>query len=452
MEVYSQGPMTGRAGRTLLRVALVLLALLALWGTARTGQFNPTDYVAWQNDWTTVSHCLQMDAAPCAGVSKFPLAYLLNAGAAAWAHEADRTMLTALNLAALLIPVLVVLAVQGRRGSTGAIYPYLVAVALSPLPMFYVASGALELQSAVFSGVYLGTFVLAWEDPAQSRGKAAAWIMVFSGLVFPLYKDTVAAVVCVGCLAVIWLRRHELRAAWATREGRWAVTRTALLATGPVVLALIISMQYNALRYDTPLPYGYMEEARQTLPGWQKSGEFLLGSLFSPNGGVLVFWLFPITAALLAWRLEGRQPRRAALVAGVIIVLVSALAFSRWWAPFGWDSWGNRLLIPPAFALLVASLVSLRRGDLEPVGRGKPRIVAALLLLPLLACSFFYALAPYASSPGEAMAGSLWPGPECQRMQRALPAEALAQGMAFWKGEIYYACARERMTHIPKPR
>src|SRR5690606_22747218 len=121
MEVHSQGPMTGRAGRTLLRVALVLLALLALWGTARTGQFNPTDYVAWQNDWTTVSHCLQMDAVTCAGVSKFPLAYLLNAGAAAWAHEADRTMLTALNLAALLIPVLVVLAVQGRRGSTGAI-------------------------------------------------------------------------------------------------------------------------------------------------------------------------------------------------------------------------------------------------------------------------------------------------------------------------------------------
>jgi len=50
------------------------------------------------------------------------------------------------------------------------------------------------------------------------------------------------------------------------------------------------------------------------------------------------------------------------------------------------------------------------------------------------------------------MPATLWPGPHCARLQQAIPDEALANGLAFWKSGVYYNCARERMLHVPAPQ
>ncbi len=453
MEVHSQEqvipqPALSLKGRWLFRLILLLVAALALWSAAKVVQFNPTDYVAWQNDWKVVSQCVDAGVSPCPRISKFPPAYLLNAGLAGSALASDRALLTAVNVLALMLPVLACLWLRGTRRAVTSLYPYLLALALSPLPLFYVLSGALELQSAVFSGLYLGAFVLVLEDPRLSGGKAPVVLMVLSGLVFPLYKDTIAAMVCLACVVLLWLHRRQLRLWMREADGRRMLLRAALLAAVPVALSVAMSLFYNTFRYDTPMPLGYVEEARQTLPSLGRSAEFLAGSLFSPNGGAVIFWAFPMAVAAVAWWLEGWVPRRAALVGGLTLLLLSAVAFARWWAPFGWDSWGDRLLIPPALALMVAALVSLR--PRQAPGRGCP--VMALLLLPVVLCSALYAAAPHFSPAGQAMPDSLWPGPACARMQQAIPEQALAEGMAFWKGQIYYDCARERMLHIPAPR
>ncbi len=462
MEVHSQGQLTqrpsiSRGGRWFFRAALLLFAGVTLWSAAKVVQFNPTDYVAWQNDWTVATHCIESGTSPCAGISKFPPAYLLNAGLVGSVEGADRSVLGAINLLSLLVPVFACLWLWGIPRAAIAIYPYAAAVTLSPLPVFYILSGALELQSAVFSGLYLGAFVLVLEDPRLSKGKVPALLLVLSGLIFPLYKDTIAPMAGLACILLLWLHRQRLKQWWQTVDGRYVLLRALLLASAPVICSVAILIAYNAFRYNTPIPLGYVEEARQTLPSLGKSAEFLAGSLFSPNGGALVFWAFPMAVALIGWRLEGWAPRRSALMGGAALLLLSVVSFARWWAPFGWDSWGDRLLIPPALALMVAALITLRpreavKGVVQDRGPGVVRVGTALLGLALVFCSALYAAAPHFSPAGQAMPDSLWPGPACARMQQAVPEQALAEGMAFWKGQIYYECARERMLHIPAPR
>lgn len=460
--MHSQGQLTQRPGlstrgRWLFRAALLLFAAVALWSAAKVVQFNPTDYVAWQNDWKVTTHCIESGVSPCVGVSKFPPAYLLNAGLAGSVEGADRSVLGAINLLSLLVPVLACLWLWGIPRAASAIYPYAAAVALSPLPLFYVLSGALELQSAIFSGLYLGAFVLVLEDPQLSKGKAPALLLVLSGLIFPLYKDTIAPLVGVACILLLWLHRQRLTQWCQSRGGRYVLLRAMLLAAAPVACSVAILIAYNAFRYNTPIPFGYVEEARQTLPPLGKSAEFLAGSLLSPNGGVLIFWAFPMAVALIGWRIEGWVPRRGALMVGAALLLLSAVSFARWWAPFGWDSWGDRLLIPPAFALMVAALISLRpHKAVQGLVQARPpavvRVGIALVSVALVVCSALYAVAPHFSPAGQAMPDSLWPGPACARLQQALPEQALAEGMAFWRGQIYYECARERMLHVPAPR
>ncbi|MEN4902084.1 hypothetical protein [Luteimonas sp. TWI1437] len=430
---------------------LLLLSAAALWQAGRTAQFNPTDYAAWQGDWTAVASCLDAPAVPCSGVSKFPLAYLMNAGLAGSGHVNDRSMLTTVNVVSLLLPALAFLWLQRGRGAH-LIYPYLASILLSPLPLFYIASGAMELQSAVFSGLYLGAFVRLLEAGPSKPSKDTGILLFSTGLIFPLYKDTAAVLVGAACLVLLWLHRHQLRQWAGVGEGRRFLWRAAAVAAVPVALAVTLSAFYNLFRYGTPLPLGYMEEARQTLPTLGKSAEFLAGSLLSPNGGALVFWTFPVFVALAGWRLEGWVPRRAALIGSGLVLAISALAFARWWAPFGWDSWGNRLLLPPTFALIVAAMISLRPRRIADQAVSQARVVAFGASLPVIAVSAMYILAPYLSSAERAMPDSLWPGAACDRMRQALPEQALAEGMAFWRGQVYYDCARERMLHIPAPR
>jgi hypothetical protein len=67
--------------------------------------------------------------------------------------------------------------------------------------------------------------------------------------------------------------------------------------------------------------------------------------------------------------------------------------------------------------------------------------------------SIYYLSVPYLSTNfSTAMQASLNPGPACQNMYRALQNDAYGMGLEFWKSDIYYNCARERMLHLPLPK
>ncbi len=453
MEMHSEGKvMTVRLGLVLWHGVCMLLAILVLASIAGAVTFNPTDYGVWALDWNVARNCLADSAFPCQQVSKFPLAYLFNSALLAQFPNRDQSILALLNLSVLLLPLLAGLAIFGREQRRGTSAPYLLALLLSPLPLFYIFSGALEVQSAVFSGIYLGLFVHMLSAPDLRIGRAAQLCLFVSGLAFPLYKDTLSALIGLVCLVLLAAHWKNLRSLATSREGRISLLRAAVLAALPVLLAMLLSMGYNFFRYGAVVPLAYVEEAKQTSPGLYKSVEFLFGSFFSPNGGVLIFWGAPAFLMLFGWRVQGWKPRREVLLAGVTLVAISALMFCRWWAPFGWDGWGNRLLLPSVLAALIAVFMGLRSSECKEAVPEAGTMPIVLACVPLLVCSAYYIAIPYVVTAGAAMHDSLWPGEKCERMQKALPDQAIAQGLAFWRGGVYYSCARERMLYVPAPK
>ncbi|WP_164270743.1 hypothetical protein [Stenotrophomonas sp. B1-1] len=431
-------------------IAVVCLAVVT-WTSTGLVQFNPTDHVAWKGDWQTAKHCLEQTVRlPCEGMSKFPLAYLVNAGITETSSGLTAVRLATLNLFCLLLPLAALWFTRGGVLLLRAGWAYVLALALSPLPMFYVLSGALEVQAGVFCGLYIAAFVQVLTAPNLQPARSSWWMLGLAGFLFPLYKDTLALFMGAAMALLLLVAIRPLHALYQHPAGRSRLRCAFAVAVGPVLLSQVLAAAYSWFKYGVPLPKAYMAEAELTTPALAKSAEFFFGSIFSPNGGILVFWGGALLMGLVGWRIVGLVPRRQALLAALTVLILSAVAFARWWAPFGWDAWGDRLLLPAALALLISAMCCLR--ILEPEqASNRSWVGAALASIPLLVCSSYYMAVPYLSPKGEAMTRSLWPGPACVTMRDALATEAADQGLAFWKGNIYYQCARERMLHVPAP-
>jgi hypothetical protein len=406
----------------------------------------PIDFYAWRGDASALRDCLNAHrAGHCPAVSKYSLAYLLNAAAVAQLgpRVSAEVAQALLNLGALLLPLAALaLLRRDRRDALRAGAVYAAAVALSPLSAFYVRSGALEIQAGVACGLFLSTVALWW-GRREVRSRAALWaLMAAASLAFPLFKDTLAALVLLGCgaAALICGRRWsgpDWRA-WRTDRGLWVMA-------GLVLTALALCAGYNLVRYGVPWPAAYLAEAAATSPSWGRSAGSLLGSIFSPNGGVLVFWALPgfILTAGLAF-LGGRFDRPA-VAAALGCVAVSLLAYSRWWATFGWDSWGDRLMVQPMLSLLVVAVLT---SSFAPAEEAAPRAWRFWLpALPTLLTSAMYFAIPYVAGGTGVMQPSLFAEPECQEMVRHVH----EGGDAFWRSERYYRCATARMLHVPSP-
>lgn len=448
---YKMSSANSAAHRVILAwLITIALLTLAVVGALRHGMFVPTDYGTWRGDWHAVSECLsQGRSQACQGVSKFPLAYLANS---TWAGSADgrgQQMLSIVNAVCLLLPLLALFLAQGARVLFQAGWAYVAAIALSPLPMFYVATGAIEIQSAVFCGLYIGAFARTLASPGLKADSATTWLLAISGFIFPLYKDTIAGFMGFAMVVLVGAYRSSLLELARTPEGRGRLVRIALVAAVPVMFSQILAGAYCWFKYGVPLPLAYMDEAKMASPGFRKSTEFLFGSLFSPNGGVLIFWGLAVFVAVMGWRAVGLVPRRQVVVGALALFVICCVAYAHWWATFGWDSWGNRLMVPASFATLVAALLCLRPRTPAEMERAAAPVVLAYA--PLLVGSAYYVLMPYAMHAPEPLRNSLWYGPACARMRDAMSTEAIAQGLAFWKGDAYYQCARERMLHVPGP-
>lgn len=430
--------------RMLLDVLLACLALMMITRLA-TGFFNPTDLPAWESDAETLTGCLAGALGGlCKGLSKFPGGYLLNS----LLYSGSENLLALLNIAALLLPIACLGLFGGWRLMFRGGVVYLLAIALSPLPAFYVRSGALEVQAGVISGIFIACLSRLLFELTEPTPSIQLRVLLFaSGVLLPLYKDTLVVVISMAVLFVWMARAYRMKGARLPSPARLKLL--GCYAATPLALGVLISVAYNMLRYDTLVPIGYMQEAVQTTPGLLKSTEFFFGSIMSPNGGVVVFWALPLTLAVFGWRMRDLriEPNAVALV--LIAALLSCIGFARWWAPFGWDSWGNRLMIQPMLAVLVVSLLSLRPS--APLRGPHGGVASTFFALPVIAASAYYMLVPYIDGRGVALNRSLWSGPACAKMLHRLQTDASTMGLSFWRSDVYYKCARERMLYVPSP-
>jgi hypothetical protein len=142
---------------------------------------------------------------------------------------------------------------------------------------------------------------------------------------------------------------------------------------------------------------------------------------------------------------------------------LSLLLLSLWWAPFGWDSWGNRLILPTMLASIIACLFSatFTSKDLTykvfsinlPALGNQKNIVWRLLRLGVISIylplSLGYMVIINTSDLGPLYYLSLHGGVKCKVMMHKLDEQPPKEYWSFWRTKPYYMCARERFLHVP---
>ena len=198
----------------------------------------------------------------------------------------------------------------------------------------------------------------------------------------------------------------------SSRKAFWASASVALGVTG----AVLVDLGYNYFRYQTILPKEYLTEASSTSPTVVKSMEFFTASALSPNGGIVIFWFAGFFVAGFQMRQYRYRFSPVALVLSLVLCLMSLAGFSLWWAPFGWDSWGNRLMLPSMLASLIVLIGTASTGHQQLVST----IPAKVLSFSIFALSTYFVVVSYYSDRGKLFAHALFSGADCRAMMAVL--------------------------------
>ena len=322
-------------------------------------------------------------------INPYPLLQYLPATALAAlgaSDELNRTLLIWLNTAAIALMVGVVIQ-RGRR---------LGGVRLAVVAAVAMVTGMLLPYAGQSFGEPLVMLAVVGLCRLAVARRASAWLLPVAALA-TTGKETMFPVV------VLFAAGFALLGADRGPEQAIVLRRKAVWVLGGVGLGVAANLAFNVFRFGGVTNVQYLLEAR---PGPAAAMANTVSLLVAPNGGLLWFWwtavaaLVVVAVAVVAPRVvvgsaaddpvERRRLRLGSLgvAAGFGVGLVS-LGFR--WGPFGWYSWGPRLLLPFVPAVVMAAVELLgRRPAGEPLGRGwvlagaSTTAVAVLLLVPAL--------------------------------------------------------------------
>lgn len=436
------------SSKTIGCLAILLISLLML--LKHTPTFTWTDFNQWHSDFAVLKSCLSSSAISCKSLSYLSSGYLLNSALLSTpghnSVEAKTALLTALNAFFLVLPIICFANFcHDKKHLLLQALAYLSAVLVSVTSSYYVKSGALELQAGVLWGIFMLCFFNDKNAKIPILNTAAWSISLF---LFLQYKDTNIAIAAgtfiFSVIYYITIPKHELNLEWKFK-------RNATLFAFILLAGLATTLAYNMYRYGSILPESYAKLAAATKPSTLKSMEFFLANLFSPNGGFLVFWAFPTTLGIWASSSRFSYGIRDTLAIGGFATLIASTGLSLWWAPFGWDSFGNRLILPLGLGLVIATvgrttLSGRNENRKSPTFRQPiPAIVATMAFV-----SFCYCITVLSQNKQNLWSKSLFEGPSCTAMIKAMGTEEYAESKEnFWRSQRYYDCARERFLFIP---
>ncbi|MBX7098998.1 MAG: hypothetical protein K1X89_14910 [Myxococcaceae bacterium] len=310
-----------------------LFAVLLMLDVRERPRFEPDTWAVYGGAQATKA-CLASGQRPCPNVSYFPLfQYLVVWMAEALGASPEGAMRTLTALSVLSLLGLVVLGARwlAPRQGTGAAALFVLGT-LASYGLWYARTTFNELPSALVALALAAVCV---------DGKRW-WLVGPLALLTGLTKE-------VALPFVLWLGVWPL---WRRTAGlKWAI------ALGVGALAgTIPGLLFNQFRFGTlgntflldPIlqAHGVALILRQSLAIW-----------FSPSGGLLeVAPLAGLTVLGVAgWALARKDERSRGLW---LLGLVGAttLGFARWFSPFGWWSWGPRLMLPWVPAMFLIAL------------------------------------------------------------------------------------------------
>lgn len=258
-------------------------------------------------------------------------------------------------------------ALTGRRSAPAAII-----LILTISPMLYYAWSTF--------GESLAVFLVALSAIAALRRWPPVLIGVTACLAC-LTKDTIFPMVAVLGAVSLWATPIGSR---DLRRGHWIA-----LAAG-IVLGVALTAGFNWFRWHQVTNAIYLLPQEQ-VPGTLRRLGLAVTLWLAPNGGTALFW--PLAAALtigviaIAVRELTRRPVswiRAAPALGIIFVLLAQTGLlASWYDPFGWYSYGPRLMLPVIPAVVVVAVV-MYSGEIEAALRSALAGPVRALILTIL--------------------------------------------------------------------
>lgn len=422
--------------------------------------FMGTDYSVWGNDAEKFSRCINLSIQPCRELSKFPIGYLGNSFLINFFNNYGlRTELafTFINLVFLFLPIIFLFTIYNSKVAFSSSVIYISCLLLTPIPSFYIYSGGLEVQSGILIGLFLSSFILFIQNKHFNKTPLLLFFYV-SAFLFPLYKDIVLITVVLSLLLSVFIYFEFYK--------NFKVSN--LFTSFPIIIVFLllifsfcISLYFNYFKYQRLIPLAYLYESSISSPSKFKSFEFFIASLFSPNGGILSFWFASFIVCYFLTQRRNQSFSILTLLTSTFLFLGTILGLSLWWAPFGWDSWGNRLIVPTMLGILITLISTMKAQDTQDIKNvtysitaKEPtikilKIIIKVTTVFLFIFSLHYVLVSYYVDKSKLLRESLLNHPSCIEMMTVLKRDGQKQGFAFWRTHFYYSCARDRFLHIP---
>jgi len=280
-----------------------------------------------------------------------------------------------------------------------------------------IAAGA-KTGLAIVRGWAITSFVsivalaiLAFTTARKLAGRASAWLamlVIFSGPVIyygsssfnevPAALVTLAFTATVLCRGPVWQTAILFLIAGMTKEvaapfllliwaSRWIKQRPRAGEIAAMILATLATFAATAALNE--LRFGTFYNAENIKPfrivsSLGQQAKYFAALWCSPSGGLVFFW--PMFVVLLLACARALARKDGAIMWIVLLILLGLMTgLSRWHAPFGWDCWGPRLLVPWVPSLTAMMLSAYPRDALRWVPRSRAGIIFAAIILVFFA-------------------------------------------------------------------
>lgn len=329
-------------GTYLHRGVVLILGVILMWPLAVAFPINGGDALWVAQSSRALVACAREDIwTRCPGTYQFGWIQHIPGIFLAWKGLGDDQIVFILTLINFIAFAWLVIKVCRTFGTSNEnTWLLLSVILLGPLYAFSVYS-----FSEMLTGVLLAAFALAIFQ------KRSTVLVVFITLIICSSRETAASTTIPVALAILIVTEPN------TRE----ILKKMVVVTAASVTGLVSVLLFNYWKYGSISNAHYTDPIRR-VPGLELKVKNFFAIWVSPSGGVLPFWLLggllvitiPILV-LMRWR---KDVRRAVAAMGLLVFLgLQTALLASWYAPFGWVTWGPRLILPIVVGTLVVEFL-----------------------------------------------------------------------------------------------